>query len=61
LSYPGLFIQNGSLIGWNSFAEAIACSYQDPQQFSCVIDERYRVVSNFNPILVTKPRKWARG
>jgi hypothetical protein len=61
LSYPGLFIQNGSLIGWNAFAEAIGCSYQDPQQVSFVVDERYRVVSNFNPILVTKPKKWARG
>ena len=59
LAYPGLFIQNGSLIGWNPFADRIGAGYQDPQQFSFVVDERYRVVSNFNPILVTKPRKWA--
>jgi len=61
LQFPKSFVQNGSLIGWNSFAEAIGCSYEDPQQVSFVIDERYRVVSNFNPILVTKPKKWARS
>ncbi len=57
LMYPKNFIQNGSLIGWNDFAEAIAAGYEDPQQCSFVIDERYKIVSNFNPILVTKPRK----
>lgn len=59
LMYPKFFIQNGSLIGWNDFADRIGAPYEDPQQFSFVVDERYRVVSNFNPILVTKPRRWA--
>ncbi|MDX1495360.1 MAG: hypothetical protein R3253_14935, partial [Longimicrobiales bacterium] len=28
--YPGSFICNGSLIGWNDFAERIGCPYEDP-------------------------------
>lgn len=52
VSYPGGFIQNGSLIGWNDFAEALGCAFEDPQQVSFVVDERYKVVSNFNRILV---------
>jgi len=57
LSYPKYFISNGSLIGWNDFAEKIGCSFEPPQQCSFVVDERYRVVSNFNPILVTSRGK----
>ena len=53
LCYPGLFMQNGSLIGWNDFAEWIGCPYSDPMQGSFVIDERHKIVSNFNPIIVT--------
>jgi len=60
LMYPRLFVQNGSLIGWNAYAERLGCAYQDPLQCSFVVDERYKVVSNFNPILVT-PRRRGKG
>lgn len=56
LEFPGQFVKNGSLIGWNDFAEKLGCAYQDPLQASFVVDELYRLVSNFNPILV-EPRK----
>lgn len=48
---------NGSLIGWNSYAERYGFDFQAPMQASCVIDSRYKVVSNINPILVEKARK----
>ena len=51
------FIQNGSLIGYNDFAERIGCPYEDPMQTSFVIDERYKLVSHYNPILVQKAHK----
>lgn len=57
LMYPRWFIQNGSLIGWNDFAVRIGCGFQDPIQASFVIDEKFKMVSNFNPIIVSKPRK----
>lgn len=57
LMYPKTFIQNGSLIGWNDFAEWLGCTYERPQQASFVVDSRHRAVSNFNPIFVTKPSK----
>jgi hypothetical protein len=56
LSFPGPFIVNGSLIGWNDFADRIACAYQEPLQASFVVDSRYKLVSAFNPILVEKRR-----
>ena len=57
LQFPRFFMQNGSLIGWNDFAERIGCPFDDPQQASFVVDEKFKVVSNFNPILVDKPKK----
>jgi len=30
LMFPKFFIGNGSLIGWNDFAERIGCAYEDP-------------------------------
>lgn len=57
LQYPKGFIGNGSLIGWNDFAERIGCSYEDPQQCSFVVDNRFKVVSNWNPIIVDKRLK----
>lgn len=56
LMYPKGSIYNGSLIGWNDFAEWIGAGYEDPMQTSFVVDERYGIVSNFNPIIVTKRR-----
>ncbi len=49
----GVGVHN-SLIGWNAFAEWISCPYDDPQQCSFVVDERYQQVNNFNPIVVSK-------
>jgi hypothetical protein len=56
LMYPRLFIQNGSLIGWNLYAESKGFSYQDPYQCCFVVDERYKTVSYFNPIFVQAKR-----
>ncbi len=56
-TYPGMFIGNGSLIGWNAFADAIGCAYEPPAQTSFVVDERYRLVSNYNAVIVQKERK----
>ena len=44
------------MIGWNDFAERIGCPYEDPSQTSFVVDERHRMVSNYNEILVNKRR-----
>lgn len=52
LGYPGDFMQNGSLIGWNLYADSKGLAYEEPVQASFVIDERHKLVSNFNPILV---------
>lgn len=52
LQFPKDFIVNGSLIGWNAYAEAKGFGYEEPMQASFVIDDRYGLVSNFNPILV---------
>lgn len=55
--FPKGSIYNGSGIGWNDFAEWIGAGYEDPVQTSFVVDEKYKMVSNFNPILLTKARK----
>lgn len=57
LQYPKFFVGNGSLIGWNDFAERIGAPFEDPLQCSFVVDERYHLVSNWNPIIVTKPKR----
>lgn len=57
LTYPGPSMGNGSLIGWNAFAEWISCPFEDPRQGSFVVDERYQIVNAFNPILVDKKRR----
>jgi hypothetical protein len=57
LMYPRLFIQNGSSIGWNDFADQMGCSYQEPTQCSFVVDERHKLVSNYNPIIVERKTK----
>jgi hypothetical protein len=54
LQSPKDFMVNGSLIGWNAYAEFIGCGYEPAMQGSFVIDERYKLVSNFNPIIVEK-------
>lgn len=46
------YVVNGSLIGWNAYAEWLGVRYEEPMQTSFVIDSRYRLVSNFNPIMV---------
>lgn len=48
---------NGSLIGWNSYAERYGFEFEAPQQASFVVDSRYKVVSNINRILVEKAKK----
>lgn len=53
LQHPKDFIVNGSLIGWNAFAESKGFGFEAPMQASFVVDERHPIVSNFNPILVT--------
>ena len=55
--FPGNFMVNGSLIGWNDFAEWLGCAYEPPRQTGFVIDERYKAVSNYNPVFVTKGKK----
>lgn len=55
--FPKGSIYNGSGIGWNDFAEWLGVGYEDPVQTSFVVDERHKVVSNFNPILLTKTKK----
>lgn len=55
--YPRGAIFNGSLIGWNDFAEWVGCGYEDPVQTSFVVDEKHKLVSNYNPIIVTKAGK----
>ena len=52
--FPGNFIVNGSLIGYNDFAERIGCPYEIPAQTSFVVDERYLQVNNYNKIIVDK-------
>ena len=56
LQSPKDFVVNGSLIGWNAYAERIGCGYEEPMQASFVIDERYQLLSNFNPIIVKRDR-----
>lgn len=36
----GSFLVNGSLIGYNQFAQVIGASYEQPQQVFCLIDAR---------------------
>lgn len=57
LQYPQSLIVNGSLIGWNDFADSKGFGYEPPQQASFVIDEKYRIVSAFSPIVVAKAKK----
>ena len=52
--------QNGSLIGWNAYAERGGFEFEAPMQVSFVVDERYGLVSNANPVLVDKPRRGVR-
>lgn len=51
--FGGDFMINGSLIGWNPFANAIAARYEDPQQVSFLIDEERGVLMP-TPIWVDK-------
>jgi hypothetical protein len=46
------YVVNGSLIGWNAYAEWLGVRYEEPTQASFVVDSRYRVVSALSPILV---------
>lgn len=46
------YVVNGSLIGWNAYAEWLGVRYEEPMQASFVVDSRYRLVSNLNPIMV---------
>lgn len=57
LMYPRGSVFNGSLIGWNDFAEHYGLGYEDPMQSSFVVDAVHGLVSNFNPIIVSKQRK----
>ncbi len=54
LDFLRLFARNGSLIGWNQFAEFLGCEPEPPQQASFVVDSKHQIACNMNPILVTK-------
>ena len=54
LGFPPRLITNGSLIGWNSYADAKGFGYEPPQQASWLIDERRRCASQFTPITVDR-------
>lgn len=53
LDFMRLFVRNGSLIGWNLFAEFMGCEPELPRQASFIIDSKHQMACNFNPILVT--------
>lgn len=53
----GPLIKNGSLIGWNDFAEWLGCGYEPPCQTSFVLDSKYTSINNYNPIFVEKGKK----
>lgn len=48
------FIVNGSLIGWNDFAERYGFPFEPPQQTSFLVDQNFRMVNNYNMIRVVK-------
>lgn len=50
-------VGNGSLIGWNGYADRGGFGFEQPLQASFVIDAKHRIVSNLNPILVDKAKK----
>lgn len=53
LDFLRKFCRNGSLIGWNPFADFTGCEFEPPQQASFVVDSKHKICCNFNPILVT--------
>jgi hypothetical protein len=55
--FPPRVAQNGSLIGWNAFAEFIGAAPEPPMQISFVIDSKHKEPSAFNPIFVSKVGK----
>jgi hypothetical protein len=59
--YPGSFIANGSNIGWNDFAERFGFPFEKPAQTSFVVDEKYRLVNQYNAVLVDKARRGRKG
>ena len=56
LDFLRSFVRNGSLIGWNQFAEWLGCSPEPAQQASFIVDSKHKIACNFNPILVEKKR-----
>ncbi len=54
LGFPKLAVTNGSLIGWNAYAENKGLGYEPAQQGSFVVDAKYKVFSAMNPILVER-------
>jgi hypothetical protein len=50
-------VGNGSLIGFNSYADRNGFEFEEPMQASFVVDSRHKVVSNLNPILLVKRKK----
>jgi len=52
LQFPRGAVINGSLVGWNSYAEHMGLEYEEPMQASFVVDSKYQLVSHCNPILV---------
>lgn len=55
--FPPRVAQNGSLIGWNAFAEFIGAAPEPPMQISFVVDEHHKEPCSFQPIFVTKASK----
>lgn len=54
LDFLRRFARNGSLIGWNLFAEYLGCEEEPPMQGSFVVCSKHKIACNFNPIFVTK-------
>lgn len=48
---------NGSLCGYNSFAQRLGFPFEEPIQISWVLDAKHKVPSNMNPIFCKEERR----
>ncbi len=55
--FPPRVASNGSLIGYNAFAEFLGFAPEPPMQISFIIDELHKEPCSFQPIFVTKASK----
>lgn len=58
--HGGNVIVNGSLIGYNAFAQQINAGFEPPQQAFCLLDSKRRCISSFRPIWVDDPKETKR-